>query len=79
VNAPTYMTRDEFLAVLDDIRDRVLRGDSMEGYVSWEIPWHHAMGDAETDPEGDGFRVQAGYRIGNLQGQGGMRLIGEMQ
>lgn len=29
------------------------------------------------DPEGD-FMVRASYRIGNLEGQGGVRMIGEM-
>lgn len=31
-----------------------------------------------AEPDGD-FQVRASYRIGNLMGQGGVRMIGEMQ
>jgi hypothetical protein len=30
-------------------------------------------------PEGTEFVLKAAYRIGNLQGQGGMRMIGELR
>ncbi|MFZ2240074.1 MAG: hypothetical protein WAV90_11075 [Gordonia amarae] len=74
---PSYLTVDEFLAVLDDIRARVAVGDSLEGSLSWEFPWSAGMGYPVTDPVGPGFRVRASYRIGNTQGQGGYRMLGE--
>jgi hypothetical protein len=30
-------------------------------------------------PEGTDFVIRAAYRVGNLQGQGGMRMIGKME
>jgi hypothetical protein len=68
---PVTITRDELLAILDDIRARVATGDSFEGHVEWMIP-----GDPGASLED--FDVRAGYRTGNLQGQGGMRVIGVM-
>jgi len=74
---PTYMSKDEFLVILDDIRTLVAAGDSFEGSLSYELPWHHTeMGDPAEDPF-DGFRVRASYRTGNSMGQGGMRLVGQ--
>jgi len=73
---PTYMSKDEFLVILDDIRTLVAAGDSFEGSLSYELPWHTEMGDPAEDPFG-GFRVRASYRTGNSMGQGGMRLVGQ--
>lgn len=67
---PEYMTREDLLAVLDDVRARVAAGDSYEGFIQYLRP-HRA------DPP-DGFRVEARWRIGNLQGQGGMRMVGTL-
>lgn len=67
---PVLMTQAELLAVLDDIRSRVDAGDSFEGNLTYAIP------EAEDAPA-DSFDVVATYRIGNLQGQGGMRMLGE--
>jgi hypothetical protein len=66
MNAPVRKTRAELLAILDDIRARVTAGDSFDGSLQYEA--------SESD-EG-GFFVMATYRIGNLDGQGGYRLIG---
>jgi hypothetical protein len=71
-NFPVPVSKDELLAVLDDIRERVLHDDSFEGTVSYSLP---EPGDA---PEMQ-FRLRAAYRVGNLAGQGGMRLIGSMK
>lgn len=57
------MTVGEVLAILDDIRARFEAGDSWEGSFSYEL-------------SDDGWEVRAAYRIGNRDGQGGMRLIG---
>jgi hypothetical protein len=66
---PSYVCQESFVALLDDVRQRVASGDSFEGSLSYEFPWD---GD-----EPKGFRVRASYRIGNSEGQGGMRMIGE--
>jgi len=68
---PAYLSRDDLLQVIDDIRFRVAQGDSFEGYLNYLLP--------EEDDPPDGFRVEARYRIGNLQGQGGMRIFAEME
>ena len=64
------MTRHELLALLDDIRARVEAGDSYEGFLNYLMP------DDEPGPPDVEFMVEARYRVGNLQGQGGMRMIG---
>lgn len=74
---PVFMTRDELVAVLDDIRTRVAVGDSFEGFVEYTFPWDKELGDSETD-DGDGFRVRARYRIGNSEGQGSLRNFGRL-
>jgi hypothetical protein len=66
---PIYMSREDLLAVIDDIRYRVGAGDSYEGFLNYLMP-------EEGDPP-DGFRVEARWRVGNLQGQGGMSVIGD--
>jgi hypothetical protein len=63
------MTRHELLALLDDIRRRVEAGDSFEGFINYLMPTEDVAPDVE-------FMVEARYRVGNLQGQGGMRMIG---
>ena len=67
---PVYMTQEELLDVIDDIRQRVAAGDSYEGFLNYLLP------DEDDPPQG--FRVEARWRVGNLQGQGGMRVVGEM-
>jgi hypothetical protein len=64
---PVGMTVTQFLAVLDDIRDRVAVADSFEGWVEYLMP--------DSLDNGVRFDVRAGYRVGNSQGQGGFRMI----
>ena len=66
------MTTAQFLIYLDDIRGRVAAGDSWEGHLEYLMP------DQGDDPDVQ-FRVRGMYRIGNLEGQGGYRMIGEFQ
>lgn len=68
--APVTMTRGELMSVLDDIRSRVDTGDSFEGNLTYAIP------EDESAPP-DSFDVVAMYRVGNSQGQGGMRMLGD--
>jgi len=71
-NVPEPVSKATLLAVLDDIRAHVEANDSFEGYLEYAMP---EMDDpAEVD-----FRLKAGYRIGNLQGQGGFRMIGKIE
>lgn len=75
---PTYLTKDQFIEVLEDLKTRVCSDDSFEGSLTYSFPWSTEIGDPADDPNGPGFRVQASYRVGNSQGQGGMRMVGEM-
>jgi hypothetical protein len=77
---PVYLTVDELVALLDDLRTRVAAGDSFEGSIEYTMPWSVELGDPEDDPSGQpGFRVRAAYRVGNTMGQGGMVMVGEMR
>ncbi|MEE6264959.1 hypothetical protein ACJ6WD_09505 [Streptomyces sp. VTCC 41912] len=60
------MTRDELVAVLDDIRDRVASGDSCEGKLAF------LLGEDADRP----YQVTAVYRTGQLLGQGSTVLVG---
>jgi hypothetical protein len=61
---PQKMTYEELGDLLEDIARRARAGDSDEGNIEY------LMSD-----EGD-VEVRGVYRIGNLQGQGGIRMIG---
>ncbi|MFG3476422.1 hypothetical protein ACGF3K_14320 [Streptomyces sp. NPDC047980] len=61
------MSREEFLTLLDDLRERVAKGDSLEGHVQYLL----ADNLAEHP-----FDVAAMYRVGNSTGQGGCVLVG---
>ena len=65
------MSKNELVAVLDDIVAHVKSGDSFEGFLNYLMP------DVEEMEKGVEFVVEARYRIGNLMGQGGMRIYGE--
>ena len=60
------MSREELLALIDDIRERVASGDSFEGKLQY------LLGTDSAKP----FEVAALYRIDNKLGQGGTRLVG---
>jgi hypothetical protein len=63
-------TKDELLAILDDIRESVANDDSFEGSIEYLMP--EPLG---VDPQAD-FAVRASYRVGNQMGQGSVRLVG---
>lgn len=69
---PNPMTRDQLVAILDDMCSRVAAGDSMEGSITYSMPFGED-GKVIEDAE---FLVEASYRLGNLQGQGSLRIIG---
>lgn len=61
--------KELLLKILDDMRSRVESGDSLEGFIQYVIP---------EDLEQHGLQAieaVARYRTGNLQGQGGTRVI----
>lgn len=71
---PVGVSKDELIAVLEDVLKHVKEGDSWEGFINYLIPFPPA-----GDPEDADFMLEARYRIGNTMGQGGMRMIGEMR
>lgn len=68
---PVPMSKETLVVLLDDIKEHVEAGDSFEGYLNYLMPTIYDPPDAD-------YLVEARYRIGNLQGQGGMRIIGEI-
>jgi hypothetical protein len=80
---PEAMDRAQLAALLRDMAERVEAGDSFEGNLQYLMPddpdeWPDGLPDGFPDPTAD-FWVTGGYRIGNLQGQGGFRMIGVPQ
>lgn len=75
---PEPMTKQTLLTLLDDIRAHVEADDSFEGFIEYLMPWSEEIGDPVTDGDDVAFRVRASYRIGNSNGQGGMRMIGRL-
>jgi hypothetical protein len=72
---PEPMTKAQLLEVIDDIRMRVEAGDSYEGFLNYLMPYDDDM----EIIDGADFVVEARYRVGNLQGQGGMRMVGKLR
>jgi hypothetical protein len=58
------LSRSEFCALLHDLLHGIEHGDSLEGNVQYEV----------ADQSGS-YRVKGAYRIGNREGQGGVRII----
>jgi hypothetical protein len=75
MNKPIPMSKVRLLVLLDDIRVRIAADDSYEGSLEYGMPLDES---GEIIPDAD-FVVRAAYRVGNLQGQGGMRLIGRIE
>ena len=81
-NKPIDSTYVEVAALLRDMSERVALGDSFEGSIEYSMPdvpeWAQ-----RGEPKPDGWRdpdvlVRAVYRIGNTQGQGGVRIVGSI-
>lgn len=70
MNRPVPMSQQDLAATLQDMLDRVRAGDSLEGSIEYALPY---IGD----PEDAYAMVRAAYRVGNLDGQGGMQIIGD--
>ena len=62
---------DQLAAILEHMAASVKAGDSFEGSIAYSCM---------ADDLGPGeFSVDGGYRIGNLEGQGGYRLLGDRE
>lgn len=72
-NMPIALRRDELADVLADMLKGVESGDSLEGSIQFLAP-SPTMGE----PIDADYMVMASYRIGNLNGQGGLRLLGTL-
>lgn len=72
-NMPIPLTRGELAAVLADVLQGIESGDTLEGSIQFLQP--SATMDEPTDAD---YMVMASYRIGNLNGQGGLRLLGTL-
>jgi hypothetical protein len=62
------LSENELLTLLDNVKKSIQEQDSMQGIISYE--WADEPGF---------YMVNAVYRIGNSEGQGGMRIIGKEQ
>jgi hypothetical protein len=65
---------DELLEILDDMRAHVAAGDSFEGSVEYLMPGPILPAGHSRDAD---FAVISSYRVGNLDGQGSVRLVGD--
>lgn len=74
-NVPVPVDKASLLSVLDDIRAHVEADDSFEGSFEYTMPFDE---DMEIVPDAD-FMLRAAYRVGNSQGQGGMRMVGTIE
>lgn len=66
---PANLSREDLLAILDEIRNGVATGDTLEGSIEFLLNY-------DDEPAAHPYDVRAAYRVGNLQGQGGMQMIG---
>lgn len=77
---PVKMTREELAEELERMAYMVRTGDSFEGSLQYtcldDAFFGSEIGLVDLDAIGrDGFYVGGAYRIGNRNGQGGMRTL----
>lgn len=70
-NTPAPASTADVLGVMRDAFERFEAGDSMEGLIIWSVPVYDDMPGFE-DAE---YELMARYRVGNLDGQGGLRVF----
>lgn len=73
---PVGMNRNELAMMLEDMATRVREGDSYEGNIEYTMPIDDGNLPSVWPSADHEFWVSGVYRIGNLQGQGGVRMIG---
>lgn len=62
---PKQLSKKELLSILSDLHDGVMTGDTLEGNIAFTI-----------SDKPNKWDVHGVYRVGNLMGQGGVRMIG---
>ena len=63
------VSKNRLIEILEDILQHVKDDDSTEGFLNYLAP------ELDDGPEVYA-RVEARYRVGNRDGQGGMKMIG---
>lgn len=71
MNLPVPLSQGDLVLVLREMADRIEVGDSFEGSIEYSMPI-----DEQDIPEDTYAMVRAAFRVGNRQGQGGMKVIG---
>ena len=71
IHMPDQMTKEQMVGLFQELLIRIEVGDSWEGWIEWLLPDASAPADIVAE-------VRARYRIGNTEGQGGMRFVGEL-
>lgn len=66
---PAIVSRNLLAMVLEDMAERVRKGDCFGGGIEFHY-W-----DDENGAKQDEYSALGAYRVGNREGQGGMRLI----
>jgi hypothetical protein len=66
---PAVVSRNLLAMMLEDMAERVRNGDCFGGGIEFHY-W-----DEENGANQDEYSALGAYRIGNREGQGGMRLI----
>jgi hypothetical protein len=66
------MDKETLVAMLRDVADVVERDDSFGGWIAYDLGLDFDL------PEGAYAMVKGVYRIGNSLGQGGVRVIGQV-
>lgn len=69
----SIITHEELVATLRWLADAIEEGDSWEGFLRYST----LSDDDGNVIDGHGFAVAASLRIGNRDGQGGYRMIGD--
>lgn len=70
---PAILNKDQLVKLLHHIAELIEIGDSFEGMLEYLIP------DEDEQTEEMTFAVRSRFRVGNSEGQGGMRIIGEFR
>lgn len=70
-SGPESFSQEQLVAVLENILEGVKTGDTLEGSIEFLLPYPPGGESEDAD-----FMVRASYRIGNTEGQGGLRIIG---
>jgi hypothetical protein len=78
MNYPLPCGREAIEQVLGEMLAGVKSGDTLEGTVSFNVIVPEMGFPAEVVAEYP-FEMVARYRVGNLQGQGGLRTVGSIE